>query len=295
MLTFGVTERNEMVQSTPTFEGSITSLHRNISYIQSFTRVSMAAQAQTKAKELHDTLWSFINRKAVIQQDVIDTAEKEIASLKGKEKSYLTALLFAAKGDFDSAVEWFKDALKSEDTTIALNYLAYIGSSAHNYFHRMEVFRLEEQFCLPTIRRIARNAAYCIGDVKLIRTYTLKLSALCDGEEKQELKDQGAYMIEQVEEFKKATSLSSDQIQELCDTAEGIANKHGVNCIGIHYFVNDDLDNAFVVRAETGDPEVLAELNLEMLCVLSTDQYRSLPFTSWFRSDMDGMERRNGR
>lgn len=254
----------------------------------------MTAQAQEKSNELHKTLWSYINRKAPIEQEVVDTAEKVIASLHGESKSYLNALLYAAKGDFDTSVQWFKDALKYEDATIALNYLAYIGSSAHNYFHRMEIFRLEEQFCLPTMRRIARNAAYCIGDVKLIRKYTLKLSALCDGEEKQELKNQGAGMIEEVENFKKVTTLTSNQIQVLCDAAEGIANKHGVNCIGVHYFVSDDLDNAFVVRAETDDPEVLAELNLEMLCLLSSEEYRSLPFTSWFRSDIDNMEQRSG-
>ncbi|EOW2402578.1 hypothetical protein ACNY4N_003654 [Cronobacter turicensis] len=252
----------------------------------------MSAQAQTKANELHNTLWSYINRKEVIEQEAIDNVEKIIAALHGEEKAYLSALLYAAKGDFDAAVRWFNDALKFEDGTIALNYLAYIGSSAHNYFHRMEIFRLEEQFCLPTMRRIARNAAYCIGDVKLIRRYTLKLAALCDGKEKQELKDQGAFMIAQVEKFKQATTLSSNQIQVLCDAAEGIANKHGINCIGVHYFVNEDLDNAFVVRAETDDPEILAELNLEMLCLLSSEEYRSLPFTSWFRSDMDGMEQR---
>lgn len=255
----------------------------------------VAQQAQNKADDIHVTLWSYIHRNAVVEQDVIDETEKAIASLHGEEKSYLLALLFAAKGDFDSAVEWFKDAIKSEDATIILNYLAYLGSSAHNYFHRTEIFRLEERYCFPTIRLIARNAAYCIGDVKLIRSYTLKLSALCDGEEKQELKDQGAYMIAQVEDFKKATTLTSRQIQVLCDAAEDIANKHGVNCIGVHYFTSDDLDNAFVIRAETGDPEVLAELNIEMLCLLSGEEYRSLPFTSWFRSDMEGMERRCGR
>lgn len=257
----------------------------------------MAAQAKkkTNSDNLHNILWSYINRKVMIEQEFVDKAEKIISTLHGEEKSYHTALLYAAKGDFDASVHWFKDALKSEDATIALNYLAYIGASAHNYFHRMEVFRLEEQFCLPTMRRIARNAAYCIGDVKLIRKYTLKLSALCDGEEKQELKNQGTHMIAQVEEFKKATTLTSNQIQILCDTAEGIANKHGVNCIGVYYFVNDDLDNAFVVRAETDDPEVLAELNLEMLCLLSSEEYRSLPFTSWFRSDIDDMEQRSGR
>ncbi|MEX5413348.1 hypothetical protein [Atlantibacter hermannii] len=254
----------------------------------------MTAQAQRKSNELHKTLWSYINRRVMIEQEVVDTAEKIIATLHGEEKSYLTALLYAAKGDFDTSVQWFRDALKYEDPTIALNYLAYIGASAHNYFHRMELFRLEEQFCLPTMRRIARNAAYCIGDTNLIRKYTLKLSALCDGKEKQELKDQGAHMITQVEEFKKATTLTSNQIQVLCDAAEEIANNHGVNCIGVHYFVNDDLDNAFVIRAETDDPEVLAELNLEMLCLLSSEEYRSLPFTSWFRSDIENMEQRNG-
>lgn len=254
----------------------------------------MAPKAQAKSSEIHDTLWSYINSKTIIQQDVIDSIEKEIATFPaGSEKAYMTAILYAAKGEFISAVEWFKDALNSDDSTIALNYLAYIGSSAHNYFHRLEIFRLEEQFCVPTIRRIARNAAYCIGNTKLIRSYSLKLSALCDDEEKRELREEGDRMISIVEEFKRATSLSSNQIEELCDEAEEIANKHGVNCIGAHFFVSGDSDNAYVVRAETDDPEVLAELNIELLCLLSSEKYRKLPFTSWFLSDVDRVEKVN--
>lgn len=251
----------------------------------------MVPKAQTKSFEMHNELWSYINSKTIAEQGFIDSVENAIAALhSGSEKSYLTALLYAAKGEFDNAVEWFNEALIAEDSTIALNYLAYIGSSAHNYFHRLEIFRLEERFCVPTIRRIARNAAFCIGNTKLIRSYTLKLSALCDDEEKQELREQGEHMISIVDEFKHATSLSSSQIEELCDEAEEIANKHGVNCIGVHYFVSGDSDNAYIIRAETDDSELLAELNIELLCLLSSEKYRQLPFTSWFRSDVDRME-----
>lgn len=254
----------------------------------------MAAQAQQKTDETHASLWTYIHHKTIVSQDVIDTVEKEIASLHGEEKSYLTALLYAAKGDHDTAVSFFQDAINSEDTTIALNYLAYLGASAHNYFHKTEVFRLAEKFCLPTMRRIARNTAYCIGNVRLIRAYTLKMTALSSDEDRQQLKDEGDGMISIVEDFKKASTLNSSQIEELCDEAEAIANKHGVNCIGAHYFVTESSDNAYIIRAETKDPEVLAELNLELICLLSSEKYRSLPFTSWFRSDVEAMERRHG-
>ncbi len=254
----------------------------------------MVPKAQTKSVEIHEKLWAYINTKTIAGQDVIDSVEKEIASFKdGTEKSYLTALIYAAKGDFDSAVKWFNEALSSGDSTIALNYLAYIGSHAHNYFHRLEIFRLEKIVCVPTIRRIARNAAYCIGNTKLIRSYSLKLSALCGDEEKQELRDQGERMISVVDEFKQATTLSSSQIEELCDEAEDIANKYGVNCIGAHYFVSGESDNAYIIRAETDDSELLAELNIELLCLLASEKYRKLPFTSWFTSDVDQMEIRN--
>lgn len=254
----------------------------------------MAAQAKPKFSEIHTSLWSYIHSRTVIGQDVIDSVEEVIASTRGAQKSYLTALLYAAKNDYDSAISFFQDAADSEDSTFALNYLAYLGASAHNYFHRMEIFRLEQRFCLPTMRRVARNTAYCIGNVRLIRSYTLKLTALSSDEDRQQLKDEGEGMIAIVENFKKASTLTSSQIEELCDEAEAIANKHGVNCIGAHYFIGGDSDNAYVIRAETEDSEILAELNLELLCLLTTDKYRSLPFTSWFRSDVESLESRRG-
>jgi len=252
----------------------------------------MTPQAQTNFSDVHDSLWRYIHSGSPIEQSAVDDVEKDIRLLDGVQKAYLTALLYGAKRDYDSAIAWFNEALKSEDATIALNYLAYVGASAHNYFHRMEIFRLEEQYGSTEMRRVARNAAFCIGNQKLMRIYNLKLSALCDGEEKQFLKEQGESMISIVEEFKQAAKLSSNDIEELCDEAEAIANKRGVNCIGAHYFLNGESDNAYIIRAETSDAELLAEMNMELLCLLSSEKYIERPFTSWFRSDVSKKEER---
>ncbi|AUU92091.1 hypothetical protein C2U55_24935 [Enterobacteriaceae bacterium ENNIH3] len=255
----------------------------------------MSAQAQSKSAEIHEALWAYINSGSVISHEDIVTFQHDISLFRGVEKAYLTALLYAAQADYAQAIHYFQEALQSDDSTVAINYLAYVGTSAHNYFHRMEIFRLEKQYCLPTIRRIARNAAYCIGNTRLIKSYTLKLAALCDDEERQALRDEGKAMIKAVEDFKQATTLTSNQIEELCDEAESIANQRGVNCIGVIYFVNGDSDNAYILRAETHDPELLAEMNIELLGLLSSDKYRHLPFTSWFTSDISRMERDNDR
>lgn len=251
----------------------------------------MQPNAQTDSKSIHNTLWDYISSHAVPSQEEIDKLEKAIGYEVEPFRSYLTALLMASQNEFDAAVSCFLKALKSENEFIASNYLAYLGLSAHNRFHRQELFRLEEFYCSSEHRRVARNTAFSIGNTKLIRKYNLKLLALYDGEKRQYYMSDGDRMISLVEDFKKASTLTSNEIETLCDEVEGIANRHGVNCVGAHYFVSSDEDNAYIVRAETEDPYLLAELNTELSYLLANDKYLGKPFTSWFKSDKSRKEK----
>jgi len=253
----------------------------------------MQAKKEAVTKTTHEALWGYIESHTVPELAEIDKFEKAINLLPEPERSYQTALLWASQNDFDAAVHFFNEALKSENSFIASNYLAYLGLCAHNYFHRQEVFRLERTYCTTANRRVARNAAFGIGNTKLIRAYNLKLLALFDGAERQAYKEEGEHMTSLVEKFKEVSSLSSADIEILCDEAEAIANRRGINCVGVNYFVGSGDDNAYIIRAETQDPMVLAELNLELVELLSQEKYASKPFTSWFRSDASRSERSN--
>ncbi|QBR52645.1 hypothetical protein [Erwinia sp. QL-Z3] len=251
----------------------------------------MQANPQSVSSLVNNTLWDHILSHTVPTLEEIDKIEKDIRHQDEPFRSYLTALLMASQNDFDKAVTYFLTALKTENEFIASNYLAYLGFSAHNLFHREELFRLEERYCTSEHRRVARNIAYSLGNTKLIRKYNLKLLALYDGEQRQRYKDEGDHMISLVENFKTASTLTTNEIEILCDEVEGIANRHGVNCVGVSYFVSSEADNAYIVRAETEDPYMLAELNIELSDLLSDEKYCSKPFTSWFKSDSSRKEK----
>lgn len=247
----------------------------------------MGAQPQTKASQMHASLWTYIFHSESPEQGVLDEFEKDIRPLNAADKAYVTALIYAAKKDYDSAVAWFNKAidLAPEKAKIAMNYLMYVGISAHNLFHRSEIFRLEQYYSDRDLRRLARNNAFCLANTKLVRKYNLKLSAMADGEEKEALLDEGSKMIDLIENFKAKTKLSSKEIEEFCDKAESIANKHGISCIGIDYFMDEE-DCAYVIRAETSDARALANINMELIDTLASEEYMNKNFTSWFKSDL---------
>lgn len=249
----------------------------------------MSTQVQSKEKDLLDILWHHMNRELSLDKETVAYMEAEIGKLPFQEKSYVTAWFKAALGLHDEAVSWFKDAMKGDDEgVIANNYLAYLGRSAHNYEHRLELFRLEKLYATPEIRKIARNAAFCIGNEKLVKKISIKLAAMKDGEEREKIRDEGDYMTGLIADFKKATQLTSSEIESLCDASEAIANKHGVNCIGVNYFISSDDDNAFIIRAQTDDAPTLAKMNMELLELLTSEEYYLRPFTSWFQSTERG-------
>lgn len=244
----------------------------------------MPAQKQSKQNVLVGLLWELIDSQQLPTPEFVAQIESDVLHLSVTDKAYVMAWLNVAQRNHECAVECFKTTIQSGDAFFANNYLAYLGSCAHNYEHRMELFRLEEQFCTPSIRKVARNAAYCIGQERLVRKFTLKMAALRDGEEREQIISEGDYMVKKIGDFKRATQLSSAQIEKFCDDAEAIANKHGVNCIGVSYYVSSEDDNAFILRAQTQDPEVLAEMNMELIDLLLNDAYIGHPFTSWFQS-----------
>ncbi|EAC2092354.1 TPA: hypothetical protein PRR39_002044 [Escherichia coli] len=254
----------------------------------------MQAQPKTKHQELVDKLSFYIDTKTPIEAFVAADIQHEIGSLPPESRSYVTALLKVALKDHDAAVEWFKDAMMTSGDNSAIvagNYVGYLSCSGHNLFHRMEVFRLVDVFCTQRIRKMARNAAYCIGNDRLVKKYTVMMKALLDGEERDSIEREGAQMAEAIVKFKEATELTSSEIEQLCDAAEQIANNHGVNCIGIEYFLSGGYDNAIILFAETEDSDTLTTMNLELVDLLAHDTYIDRPFTSWFKSaEMKGAE-----
>lgn len=245
----------------------------------------MSAKPQSKEQEIIDSIFEYFVKGEVPEKEVVMLLEHEISRLPIGERAYASAWLKGACGKHLDAVRLFKDALSSGDPAIAQNYMAYLSRSAHNYEHRVELFRLVEEYPSHDMRLIARNAAFCIGNDKLVKKFSLKMAALKDGEERDGIIYQGTYMAERIVEFKNATKLSSRELEMLCDSAEAIANKRGVNCSGVNFYLGGDEDNAFIVKAQTDDPNTLADMNMELLLLLSDGQYCNHPFTSWFQSD----------
>lgn len=131
---------------------------------------------------------------------------------------------------------------------------------------------------------MARNAAFCMGNDRLVNRFTVMMKALLDGQEREEIEREGAKMVEAIVTFKEATKLTSSEIQKLCDSAEQIANSHGVNCAGVEYFLSGGYDNAIILFADTSDSSTLTTMNMELIGLLADDPYIDRPFTSWFKS-----------
>ena len=106
--------------------------------------------------------------------------------------------------------------------------------------------------------------------------------------EREKIKQEGERMVQAIVQFKEATKLTSSEIQHICDSAEKIANTHGVNCIGVEYFLSGGSDNAMILNAETQDSKTLTDMNLELICMLSDEAFIDRPFTSWFKSSDAG-------
>lgn len=247
----------------------------------------MQAQAKTKHEELLITLLSYIDTGTLLEEPQLTDVRHDINALPQDSRTYLTAWLMVALQKHDDAVAWFKEAMAISGENAAIvagNYLGYLSGAAHNLFHKQEVFRLVEVYCTPRIRKQARNAAFCTGNVKLVKKYTVMMKALRDGIERDEIEREGAEMVEAITSFKEATKLTSSEIEHLCDAAEEIANKHGVNCVGVEYFLGGGYDNALIISAETDDAAKLSTINIELINLLAEDVYVDRPFTSWFKS-----------
>ncbi|HDL7334832.1 TPA: hypothetical protein PXN07_000021 [Yersinia enterocolitica] len=251
----------------------------------------MLAQPKTKHEELLNTLLSYVGSNTLLDESLASDIERDIRSLPETSRSYLTAWFMVAQGKHDEAVEWFNDAMVTSGengSIVAGNYAGYLSCSAHNLFHREEVFRLADIYFTQRIRKMARNAAFCIGSERLVKRYTIMLRALFDGEEREKIEREGAEMVNVIVEFKNATKLTTSEIQQLCDAAEKIANDNGVNCVGVEYFLTGGYDNALIVCAATKDADTLTTLNLELISLLADDAYIDRPFTSWFKSSEQG-------
>ncbi|SQJ22129.1 Uncharacterised protein [Serratia rubidaea] len=244
----------------------------------------MSSQPKAKTSDLHHKLVGYIDSGEIPDVGVIEEILRDASYLLEPERSYIRAMVHVAKRDHSGAMQFFEQSLRYDDVRVALNYLAYLGTSAHNYTHRLEIYRLEELYHNSTMRRIARNASYGIGDSRRVRQYTLKMAALLDGEQKQRMMSEGEAMMQRIQDFKELTSLTQKDVEDLCDTAEGLANAQNVNCIGVSYFIDTHGDCAYIIDAETEDPEILSELNFELACVLADEKYIDKAFTSWFRS-----------
>ncbi|ABP61280.1 hypothetical protein [Enterobacter sp. 638] len=254
----------------------------------------MQAQTQTKHQELVDTLLSYIESRTPLKEPELSDIKRDISALPNDSRSYLTAWLMVALDRHDDAVRWFNEAIAvsgENSAIVAGNYLGYLSGSAHNLFHKQEVFRLVEVFCTQRIRKQARAAACCMGSERLVKKYTVMMKALLDGEEREKIEREGADMVETISSFKEATKLTSSEIERLCDSAEKIANNHGVNCVGVEYFLSGGYDNAIILFAETDDAKTLTTINIELINLLTEDAYIDRPFTSWFKSTQSkGME-----
>ncbi|MDX6913816.1 hypothetical protein R9X49_01660 [Pectobacterium carotovorum] len=254
----------------------------------------MQAQPKTKHEELLNTLLSYIDSNTLLDESLASDIQRDIRALPETSRSYLTAWLMVALGKHDDAVEWFKDAMVTSGenaSIVAGNYVGYLSCSAHNLFHREEVFRLSEIYFTQRIRKMARNAAFCIGSERLVKRYTVMLKALLDGDEREKIEREGAEMVNTILEFKQATKLTTSEIQHLCDAAEKIANDNGINCVGVEYFLTGGYDNALILFAATKDADTLTTLNLELISLLADDAYIDRPFTSWFKSsEQEGLE-----
>lgn len=247
----------------------------------------MSAQVQTKISQLQKQLFPHIDRKAVpIDNEEFEKFWAESRHLPEPDQSYVKALAYAAKHDQENALQWFNSALTYDDSTIAMNYLAYLGRSAQNYLHRIETLRLEKFYGVPTIRRVARNACFGVGDCRGVKVYSRKLAALRDGEDRKKILDEGDYMCNIIDNFKRATSFSSNDIEELNKLAEGIANQHGVACYEVNYFIGGEGDNAYILGANTDDIDLITDMNIELACAMTDEKYIGKPVTSWFRSTM---------
>ncbi|EIQ9792497.1 hypothetical protein LWE13_000798 [Escherichia coli] len=247
----------------------------------------MQGQPKTKHQELVETLSLYINSRTPLEEPLLGELLREINKQSVASRAYLMALWMEAQNRHDETVAWYLEAIATSGehaSVVAGNYLSYLSCSAHNLFHRTELFRLVDIYCTKRIRRMARNAAFCMGNDRLVNRFTVMMKALLDGQEREEIEREGAKMVEAIVTFKEATKLTSSEIQKLCDSAEQIANSQGVNCAGVEYFLSGGYDNAIILFADTSDSSTLTTMNMELIGLLADDPYIDRPFTSWFKS-----------
>ncbi|MGR7890423.1 hypothetical protein ACU6XY_09580 [Klebsiella aerogenes] len=247
----------------------------------------MQAQPKTKHEELVDALLLYIDSRTPLEEPFLSELFRDIDKQPVASRAYLMALWMEAQGRHDETVAWYQEAIACAGdgaSIIAGNYLGYLSCSGHNLFHRTELFRLVDIYCTKRIRKMARNAAFCMGDDRLVKRFTLMMKVLLDGQEREDIEREGAKMVEAILDFKEATKLTSSEIKQLCDAAEQISNNHGVNCAGVEYFLSGGYDNAIILFAETNDADLLTTMNMELIGLLADDAYIDRPFTSWFKS-----------
>lgn len=208
----------------------------------------------------------------------------------------LLGLAYGAAGQHEKAVGYFQQGVKYSGETVARNYLSYLSHTGQYFLYRDESIRLaKEKISYPIFVR-ARNAAYADGDAELSLFFARKAMTMVGDMDKKELIEcHVSKKNEMLNRFAEVVRMSTAEMKYLTRTIVGVAKKRDILAVSQEYYTGNDGDAAVIVDVICDDPDLLAEMDIEVATVLVIDeQLAGKSVTAWFRGwtmeEIMGME-----
>ncbi|MEH5098992.1 hypothetical protein PO486_13990 [Atlantibacter hermannii] len=194
-------------------------------------------------------------------------------------------LAYGAAGQHQTAIDYFKEAVKYHDDVSARNYLSYLSHTGEYELYREEAIRMAKEIVSLPLYIKARNAAYADGDPELTLFFARKvLSVMGDDKERESVELEQRVKEAALKNFIDATNLKTSEISKLTRSIAHVAKKYDVLAVAQDFYTTEDGDAAVICDVLCFDANVISDMDIDVATELAMNEtFSDKNITAWFR------------
>lgn len=250
-------------------------------------------QAIPKSVELTNELIDVLASDQTLPEMSFHRYVRAIENLKDfSSHDFLLALANAAYGRVDDAIEYFELAmLRAPDTTVAGNYLAFVNENRGLFEVADLSARLSEMFVVPSFYFTAYQSCLFTGQFERACHFAGLYIKVSDSKEAEKMQHTLSSAEHRLSEFKNLAGLSDEQYKLIAATAIHVMEDYGQHVTGLAFHsVKEEGANAYVLVIKCQDPEIIADMNMDLAFALAEhEELYDKSFSAWFQ----GVEKEN--
>ncbi|MDA5483108.1 hypothetical protein PGS49_21040 [Yersinia intermedia] len=244
-----------------------------------------------KTNEISQELTSRLDSGVTLQPMEFRRFVREIEKIKDcREHDYLMALVNAANGAHDVALEWFQKALKHKEPIIAENYLVYlIKSHRHLEYVRESLSLAREYPGSIDINDKAFEGRLLLCDINGIEETSKKLISMLPREESEVIMENASLAINRSRNFVANAGMEDSDLVALNELLLKISGQANASPTNLDFFsMTEEGTNSIICSVDTNDADLLSEMNFNLaMSIADSDRFVGKKFSSWFRGSRE--------